>query len=49
VSVPEDAKIAIEMKAENWAFGDLQGSPRDPQYAVPAPAAAAERSPSPEK
>ncbi len=29
VSVPENLDIRIQMKTTNWAFGDIQGKPRN--------------------
>ncbi|MHC4837088.1 MAG: hypothetical protein ACYTF3_02715 [Planctomycetota bacterium] len=28
VSVPASAKLKIEMREDNWAFGEIIGSPR---------------------
>jgi len=28
VSVPANAKLKIEMREDNWAFGEIKGSPR---------------------
>jgi len=29
VSVPVGVEIAVTMKMDNWAFGEIQGTPRD--------------------
>jgi hypothetical protein len=29
VGVPAQAEIAITMKADNWAFGQVEGRPRE--------------------
>ncbi|MCC7014405.1 MAG: hypothetical protein IT454_17730 [Planctomycetes bacterium] len=29
MSVPANAEISVEMKADNWGFGRVQGTPRD--------------------
>ena len=29
VSVPGDAKVTVKMHADNWAFGEIVGTPRN--------------------
>ena len=37
VSVPANAEITIDMKAENWAFGDVTGKVRASDSALSSP------------